>query len=245
MKVEFESSKLFGLELVWRKGCPEGPTITESYDADIQVRFEKHIGRGGAFIDIGGNYGFYSLLTRHFNQRVPIYYFDPNPFNFTCFKETARRNKWILLNHYCCAVGDSFETVQFGGVDWYTNSQLIDADMGQPVTIVPLDMTPAAQSRVGLIKIDAEGMDLHVLRGASLALEYRPVLIIEFCPEYLSQHGTIPRDILKFLANRNYEFEHLYVDQPNREERHRDPDKSLQSFVAHNTWMSNLFCYPM
>ena len=244
MNFEMEYNSLPLFRMAYRKGCREGGNCREDYEIDLQVRFREHVGRGGSFIDIGGNYGFYSLLAKAINPRIPVFYFDPNPYNFTCFQESVRINNMGGVVPYCCAVGDTFETVQFSGSDWYTNSQLTNVAMGQPVTVVPLDVTPAAQGRVGMIKIDAEGCELKVLNGASLALRHRPALMIEFCPEVLAEHGSVPFSSLQFLEDRHYSMEHCYIDRPNLGLVHRTARESMDSFTGHNTWISNLFCLP-
>jgi len=244
--ISFTSKKLFGYEFVYRDGCPEGDRYTETYESRMQSRFRKHIGRGGAFLDVGGNYGYYSLLTRVLNQRVPIFYFDPNPFNYECFRETVRRNDMQGVVPYCCAIGGGFSMLNFSGESWYTNAQLRTYGAGQPVLAVSLDSTPGAQTRVGVIKMDVEGMEWEVLHGATRILATRPVLFVEFCPEVMAEHGVVPQTLLRFLADCGYGIEHCYLEDVSDDQTvYTDPDLCMKSFLAKNTWMSNLCCTPL
>jgi len=61
-------------------------------------------------------------------------------------------------------------------------------------------------SRLDVIKIDVEGAELHVLRGARDAIEqYRPVIMMELSAESLEAAGHTTGDVMDFLDNLHYE----------------------------------------
>lgn len=82
------------------------------------------------------------------------------------------------------------------------------ADTGGSSTCAPLDslaseFDPARPLR--LIKIDAEGMELSILRSAeALIAAYRPLLYIEVSPEQLQRAGSAVREVDAFLTDRGY-----------------------------------------
>ncbi len=61
-------------------------------------------------------------------------------------------------------------------------------------------------SRLDVIKIDVEGAELHVLRGARDAIDqYRPAIIMEMSAESLEAAGHTTGDVIDFLDNLHYE----------------------------------------
>ena len=67
---------------------------------------------------------------------------------------------------------------------------------------------PAGERRVDLVKIDAEGMELEILRsGRELLAACRPILYLEVHRRQLARRGTAVADLGRFLAAHGY---HLF-----------------------------------
>lgn len=135
-------------------------------------------------IDIGANEGMYThLMRRHARQ---VYAFEALP--VLAEKLDARRYRHVTVR--CCALSDragtgTLYTPLYGDTAVYGLSSL-QADMPQlhpacttqPVRLVRLDDVYAGN--VGCIKIDVEGHELAVLRGAQQTIaRYKPNLLIE------------------------------------------------------------------
>jgi FkbM family methyltransferase len=66
-----------------------------------------------------------------------------------------------------------------------------------------LDEDPLA--RLDIMKIDVEGAELRLLRGAVETLrKYRPVLLFEVSEDSLKHQGGSPQELLAFLCAENY-----------------------------------------
>jgi hypothetical protein len=64
-----------------------------------------------------------------------------------------------------------------------------------------------------LIKIDVEGAELVVLRGASrLLLHHRPTLMLSVHPQFLPSFQHSPDDVANFLREHGYEWSLLNTD---------------------------------
>ena len=62
------------------------------------------------------------------------------------------------------------------------------------------DVVPAGQ-RIDLVKIDVEGAELQVLRGAAATLRaWRPIVLFETGPGGADEYGTRPEEIYDLLA---------------------------------------------
>jgi hypothetical protein len=72
-------------------------------------------------------------------------------------------------------------------------------------------------SRVDVLKIDVEGAELEVLRGAKDTLtRHRPVLIIELEEELLATMGTSSSEVHDLLATYSYRSDGVFDDANNR-----------------------------
>lgn len=75
------------------------------------------------------------------------------------------------------------------------------------VQAVTLDnyMNERLISKIDLIKIDVEGYELHVLRGAKQTLlKHKPLLYIELCDAHLKRAGSSSLALIVFLQALNY-----------------------------------------
>lgn len=78
------------------------------------------------------------------------------------------------------------------------------------IEVMPLDVAMAKDKAHfvvgGFVKIDVEGHELYVLRGAYAFLaEFRPVLLIEIDPDMSRRAGVDVQDTLQFLTDMDYE----------------------------------------
>lgn len=135
-------------------------------------------------IDVGANEGMYThLMRRHARQ---VYAFEALP--LLAEKLDARRYRHVTVR--CCALSDHpgtglLHTPLYGetAVDGLSSLQADLPDQhpacsSQRVRMVRLDDVYAGN--VGCIKIDVEGHELAVLRGAQATIaRYRPNLVIE------------------------------------------------------------------
>jgi FkbM family methyltransferase len=154
---------------------------------------------GDVFVDVGANIGVYTVLCALRGARVLA--FEPN----------ADARSLLVANVTLNAIDDrvevsSFALADFSGTSSFTteleegNHLARESDVaGQSVEVRELDRLPLPPGDVTLIKVDAEGFDEAVLRGASATIvTHRPVLLIE---TWAGGHS-----IRRFLAKLGYRF---------------------------------------
>lgn len=137
-------------------------------------------------MDVGANVG---ELSRYYRLRFPaamIHAFEPVPATCARFKANTRNMKRICLHPI--ALGAAPETTRMPlSVESGSNSlvpanqQAYAALAGETeVRIETLDrfMKQELVNRIDLLKIDTEGYDLEVLRGATEALNQRKIIAI-------------------------------------------------------------------
>jgi FkbM family methyltransferase len=140
-----------------------------------------------AVIDIGAHVGISVLhWAEHFSS---VTAFEPMPKHFECLQQNTQNIKNIQLIN--CAVSNKTSTLT-GAYRTGKNSgsfQLLDDSYTQPSkksprTIYTIDSKRLDEfifNSIGLIKIDVEGWELEVLKGAIDTIKnHRPILLIEF-----------------------------------------------------------------
>jgi FkbM family methyltransferase len=82
------------------------------------------------------------------------------------------------------------------------------AQYGEEVTVTRLDTIVSGVSRpIRLVKIDVEGAEWNVLRGATQLLEHdRPCLLIELSARQQAAFGYTPMELVRWLETRGYSF---------------------------------------
>jgi FkbM family methyltransferase len=149
-------------------------------------------------IDIGANFGTFALgLAREILPTGKVYAFEPQRIICNMLAGSVALN--ALHNVYCfnMAVGhrqglveipqfDYHRPLNFGSVEFgatqrerLDQERTHDPEKVERVPLVTLDQL--ALPDIGLVKIDAEGMENEVLDGAQLTIRnWRPLLFVEF-----------------------------------------------------------------
>ena len=140
---------------------------------------------GRTSLDVGANLGLYTYFLARYSAHV--YAFEPNPFPLRVLSRVADRNVTVLQMALSERGGEIDLVVPKGRRGWSNNGAAVGRKFrGRTATVrVPcgriddLDLS-AGPPGVGFIKIDVEGHELQVLRGAEATLRRdRPKLLIE------------------------------------------------------------------
>jgi FkbM family methyltransferase len=183
--------------------------------------FGEFLRPGDTAIDVGANFGLFSLA---FSQIVGntgiVAAIEPNPAIFD-FLEHAVEDYPIFFLPIAVGRRQGLGTLRLdprgsGG------TQVTKDDDGEMVPIRTLDHVrkyELAWNPVRAIKIDTEGMDVDVLRGATKILkEDRPFVIFEWNPEAMRTLGKRPMqeltELIWLCAEANYTLEDLDGNNP-------------------------------
>jgi len=179
------------------------------------------ISPGTRVLDIGANVGIYSLPWAAVNPGVTVHCFEPNP------AVRARLARNVALNRLGSRVRLHSEALsdRTGSATLYGSDDMSSLNQGvysgrqaAPVE-VPLarldDVLGGEGPPVSLIKIDVQGHELEVLRGAeTLVSRHRPALILEHEDDlYRSGAEAEQRksELAKLLSRLRYET--LYISR--------------------------------
>jgi FkbM family methyltransferase len=179
------------------------------YEKDIHV-FRSLIAPGQTAIDVGANSGFITLMLASLvGPQGRVLSFEPSPAVFAKLQNTIAVNglSQVVAKNLGC--GSTTSTARLSRVSNSTGNSSIVAAGTHPiyVQIEPLDNIPEAwESPVALLKIDTEGYEPEVLRGAErLIAEHRPVIYLEMGGDYVE--STL--ESIGYLARSGYDVEHV------------------------------------
>lgn len=185
----------------------------EYYEPELAY-LKKILSPGKVFIDVGANFGVYTLVAgKLVGETGTVLAFEPTAQSFVVLQQNIELNRFTNVRAFQVALAQTRgEAWLYHGSDPVGNSLGKDpfcGNEGEQVQTEALDNVLAASriAHVDAIKIDVEGAEELVLRGAMRCLsEQRPIVIFEFNPGYPPRLGLSPwgaRDLLKSLG---YEF---------------------------------------
>ncbi len=180
--------------------------------------FTRSVAPDAVVIDVGANIGQYTLLAASAAGRSgQIYAFEPDPLNADVLERSIARNGFGARVHLVrLAVDDRSRQAMLEVAGDRTRSHLSrdGATRGPgaaiPIRTITLDDFAEAQdlNRLDALKIDAEGADLAVLRGAERVIRrLRPgLLMVEHDPNSLLAQGERPEALPAFVEALGYDY---------------------------------------
>ena len=156
-------------------------------------------------IDVGSHVGFTTCkFSKHFKNGI-IYSFEPSKISYSYLIKNIDLNMLDNVKYYNLAVGDKECNVGLTNNDNLFLNE-IDID-GVDVKMITIDSLKL--ENIGMIKVDAEGFEIQVLRGLDDTIKInKPILFIEIHEhkynEYENYLKSINYKITKRLGEYNY-----------------------------------------
>ncbi|MGF1924652.1 MAG: FkbM family methyltransferase [Bacteroidia bacterium] len=158
--------------------------------------------------DVGANMGFYSIWLSKFTNNK-IYSFEPNKKNYDRLIENISINKGANIIANNCGLSDQSGSAKFTkSRDGENHIVLEKTDLStETIQLQTIDEVIETNNieRIGYLKIDVEGFELNVLKGAKLCLKKKQVDIIqlEINNSIHNSHHSI-QDLVTFLESYGY-----------------------------------------
>ncbi len=152
-------------------------TALDDFLAPLAARFA-----GGSALDVGANIGNHSLF---FSRRFAhVHCFEPNPRTFGLLSVNAQLSANMILHNKALGDAPGTLTLSYDSLNVGEASLVNDSADGTrqhtEVDVVRLDDLQEQFGQVALIKIDVEGFEPEVLRGATdLLRSQKPVVLFE------------------------------------------------------------------
>ena len=181
--------------------CWRSPEMVRELDA-----FICHTDGADSFLDIGANHGIFSLVFLKQNPTAKVISVDPSPVAGEVRALNRELNEMAGLVSLDIACGASAGKLKMK-LKWHHLEASVDPSEGDiEVELQTLDSICAKHTMIPeVMKIDVEGYELEVLKGAEKCLSQARLLFLEIHPEFLDRLGVSQAAIFERLAERGWE----------------------------------------
>lgn len=229
---------------MWVRFSPKcWAALHQKYEPYMAQALRADLHPGGVFLDVGSHFGLWSVYAARIVGRTgKVFAFEPSP-AFAVLRENAALNSPTQAFNMGVGAQDGEATFFDQGAassGSFVNEvtrinekfQSTVPIAGNKVKIRTLDTLVAELGvRPDLIKVDVEGFEFEVVRGAENVLrDIRPVILIEIHPWQLKLSGSSDQALIIFLESKGYAFE--VID--------RNPNHSVYTIVAKPTAATEL-----
>ena len=200
-------------DLVSREILRTGAWEAASWDA-----MRMHLAPGSVFVDVGAHIGYYSLkAARVVGPGGHVIAIEPNPPTVRELEDNVRASGATIVNVQPVACSDAESMLDLFAAPEANTGQtsLSKANASQSGTVAatfhvrarPLDdiVTDAGLTRVDVVKVDVEGAEMLVLKGAvDVLARYHPVVMVELVDQQLRSMGSSDAQVRSFLNAHGY-----------------------------------------
>ena len=202
--------------------------MVEEMKAFIRVQDKMKL---RSLVDVGALFGVFSLVFTRYPDAVAMAIEPSRPANYGLLDNASLNfpDRHICVNGYFCAehTGDRVPC----GKDWKHIVAHTFLDRPEPETVTGTAIDDIEVITVDCMKIDVEGFECPVLRGARKTIErFRPVIFLEAHLQSLTPAGETPEGLYALLTGMGYKV--CMLD-----------DTPLPSFDGYSH--ARVICYPI
>jgi FkbM family methyltransferase len=226
--------RLGAVETVWIKGIrlisylgndlSKQLFISGRYEPNEFALLDRILKPGMVFVDAGANEGLYTLFAAAAaGNSGKVLAFEPSPRDYGRLRTNCELNDFPAVRLFRMALSDSNGMADFGIATAEHAGQNLLGESRPEIEIVHqervqtmrLDDVPeiAALERLDILKIDVEGEEYRLLRGAEQSIrKHRPVILFECSTSHLKARGSSPEQVWELLGKWEYD---VYGFDPN------------------------------
>ena len=166
---------------------------------------------GDVVLDVGANIGYFSLLfAKWLRGKGKVHAFEPFPNTVQRLKRNLELNPKLrsLVCLHEVAISDFVGTMSmFAPDNGNSGCNYLNPDGQGEIAVTTLDamVRQGHFSRIDLIKVDVEGSEVALLKGAQSTFDhFRPVVMIEINPSTLARFRQTAADVVSLLGQQRY-----------------------------------------
>jgi FkbM family methyltransferase len=170
---------------------------------------------GMHIMDVGANIGETALeFSRLTGSQGVIYAFEPDNVTLQKLNHHIQMNHATNIKVLNYALGDTPGQFTLGRNEFNSGGNSITTGIGVTITVRTADefIRENNISKIDFIKIDVEGYESQVLKGAGQLIQhFKPIIFAEVVDEFLQNQGTSARQMLTQLTEFGYSLTDAYT----------------------------------
>lgn len=178
---------------------------------------ESLVQPGDVVVDVGANIGYYTLLfARRVGAQGRVYAFEPAPDNCALLQANVKRNGYenVCVEQKAVSDKNGSAVLELSNENYGDHRLKNGHAPAQALRVETTTLDAYFQdipAKLCLVKMDAQGSELRVLRGMKsvLARAAPLTLALEFFPAGLEQQGDDPADLLELLRAHNFTLQEI------------------------------------
>jgi len=185
------------------------------YESEVSDMMVRMLEPTDTFIDCGAHIGWFTIIGAELCKQV--YSFEAEKANYECLVGNINLNGLKNVKAFNNAVGDECKEVELyvnldndgGHALWDVSHHPFNKKTKEQKTLQKLEMVTldsCIDEPVKLIKIDTEGCELMVVKGAeNLIKKYSPMIILEMNDSAFIEMGYTKSELIEYLEKLGYE----------------------------------------
>lgn len=195
--------------------------LANIYERQTRAALHKLVSPGSLVLDIGANIGAHTLnLAQLVGPNGRVIAFEPTDYAFRKLTRNLELNPDLgsrVTTYHCFLTGaddDHVPPAIYSSWPLAAESGLHAKHLGREMRTESararsLDsaLTELADRKVQLVKLDVDGFECDVLRGATALLrDTRPIFVMELAPYVLEERGASLDEFVSFFVTNGYSF---------------------------------------
>ena len=189
------------------------------YERQTKVALRKLVLPGSLVLDIGANIGAHTLhLAQCVGSNGRVIAFEPTDFAFRKLSRNLELNPQLADRVTACdcflteadadqvpsAIYSSWPLTKEAGLHTKHLGREMRTELAQARSLDSI-LNELADRKVQLVKLDVDGFECGVLRGATALLrDVRPIFVMELAPYLLEERGTSLDELLSYFVTNGY-----------------------------------------
>lgn len=199
------------------------------YQKEIVRYAKKFSKKESVILDVGSNYGQMSILFSKLKKNITVYSFEAQKFIFDILEKNIEINKVKNVKSIHTLVGNKNiytfikDTNLFKSFSWGEQNIIIDTkniNLKNKIKMIKIDSIKF-KKKISFFKIDVEGMDFEVLKGARKTIKkHKMPIIFEYSKEYEKLYNFNFLKVIRFIKSIDYKIKRInktnYLLMPNK-----------------------------
>jgi FkbM family methyltransferase len=222
--------------------------VYEEFETEI---FKKRVKKGMTVVDIGANWGWYTLIAAKLvGEKGKVYAFEPEPYNYDLLLKNIEINGYDNIIPVQKAVSNKVGTVKLfltqdnpGGLNTiYPYNHSLQRNFVEVETITLDNFFRDRKDKIDVIKMDVEGAEFAILQGMREILGRNKTIEIltEFWLDGLRRFGYSPGRFLNEFMKHGFKL--FYLNEREKKIEPMDINGCIQACRDEKYHVINLLC---